>query len=273
MVCWLRIDKGWEMVHSIPMVDLQNLSLLLIQLSNLWLQSPCRYNEQAQQEWDNTRSTITHEKTKPCLQWNPYDFTGCLAHVEVTETVGSSDTTCIVGYFIHNKACKQAVLKHLPVYEVVLAQLALFLFSTPTGNWATHAGYKLPEEGVAMWWARILERSYPWSIAGLKEEYVHLATLTSVNSQLELQIDCKCWPWCNLCFYIKLRGSLWAAFEWCNHNHHESWNQTPYISQGKLDAGWHVEKLVLWGIWSVGSPLTRLSCRERRSKRAHKWAE
>ena len=130
MVCWLRIDKGWETVHSIPMVDLWNLSLLLIQLSNLWLQSSCGYNEQAQQERDNTRSTISHEKAKPCMWWNSYDFTGCLAHVEVTETVGSGDTTRIVGYFIHKKACEQAILKHLPViplhnhvYEAALAQL------------------------------------------------------------------------------------------------------------------------------------------------------
>jgi hypothetical protein len=130
MVCWLRIDEGWETVHSIPMVDLRNLSLLLIQLSNLWLRSSCGYNEQARQEWDNTRSTISHEKTKPCVRQNPYDFTGCLAHIEVTETVGGGDTTRIVGYFIHNKACEQAVLKRLPViplhnhvYEVVLAQL------------------------------------------------------------------------------------------------------------------------------------------------------
>ena len=185
--------------------------------------------------------------------------------------------------------------------------IALFLFSTPTGNQATHAGYNTAilqkllmqckmhlsqptkeftlfvvimdtdtkEHGalITVWpavclllckfhlhqcwtnnWKKVLWCGGPefWKdhiydqLHGLEEEYVHLATPTSVNSQLELQIDCKCWPQCSLCSYIKLRGSLWAAFEWCNHNHHESQNQTPYISLGKLDAGWHVERSE-WG--------------------------
>ena len=47
--------------------------------------------------------------------WNPYDFMDCLAYIEVTETVGGGDTTHIISYFIHNKACKQAALKHLPI--------------------------------------------------------------------------------------------------------------------------------------------------------------
>ena len=60
----------------------------------------------------------------------PYDFTGCLAHVEVTERCSDGNVSRIAGYFSHNSLCQAAVLERLPaiplhehVYEVALKQL------------------------------------------------------------------------------------------------------------------------------------------------------
>jgi hypothetical protein len=61
---------------------------------------------------------------------NPYDFTGCLAHAELTERASDGAVSTVVGYFIHNESCQQSVMKRLPpvplhphVYEIALAQL------------------------------------------------------------------------------------------------------------------------------------------------------
>jgi hypothetical protein len=61
---------------------------------------------------------------------NPYDFTGCLAHAELTEQASDGAVSTVVGYFIHNESCQQSVMKRLPpvplhphVYEIALAQL------------------------------------------------------------------------------------------------------------------------------------------------------
>lgn len=72
----------------------------------------------------------------------PYDFTGCLAHVEITERVSDGKVTRIAGHFSHNSKCTNSVLKRLPavplhehVYEVALEQLesgAKFVSIIPT---------------------------------------------------------------------------------------------------------------------------------------------
>lgn len=61
---------------------------------------------------------------------NPYDYTGCLAHVELTEREGDGIVTRVVGVLEHNDACLKSVMTRLPavplhshVYEVALSQL------------------------------------------------------------------------------------------------------------------------------------------------------
>ncbi|KAF7972050.1 hypothetical protein HWV62_19189 [Athelia sp. TMB] len=61
---------------------------------------------------------------------NPYDFTGCLAHAEITERESDGAVTRIVGILEHMEACARASIVRLPpvplhphVYEVALEQL------------------------------------------------------------------------------------------------------------------------------------------------------
>ena len=88
-------------------------------------------------------SRNTTERRKKCSkkhvkstgkEWtrrNPYDFTGCLVHAEVTERESDNAVSQIVGYFEHNSECQQSVIKRIPavplhphVYELALAQLS-----------------------------------------------------------------------------------------------------------------------------------------------------
>ncbi|KZT18813.1 hypothetical protein NEOLEDRAFT_1173364 [Neolentinus lepideus HHB14362 ss-1] len=74
---------------------------------------------------------IAEDKGTPSnARHNPYDFTGCLAHVEITECDSDGAVSRIMGYLCHNDECKSSVLKripaiplHLHVYEVALEQL------------------------------------------------------------------------------------------------------------------------------------------------------
>ncbi len=79
-------------------------------------------------------SVTTRDVTfKADRQWQrkaAYDFTGCLAHVDVTYNDTESLILRIVGYLQHNEACLQATMKRFPsiplhehVYEVALRQL------------------------------------------------------------------------------------------------------------------------------------------------------
>jgi hypothetical protein len=42
---------------------------------------------------------------------NPYNFTGCLAHVEVTELESNSTVTSIVGHLEHDPSCQMSVMQ------------------------------------------------------------------------------------------------------------------------------------------------------------------
>jgi hypothetical protein len=60
----------------------------------------------------------------------PFDFTACLAHVEIIERTSNGEISRVTGNFTHNEACQSAILKRLPavplhehVYEVALDQL------------------------------------------------------------------------------------------------------------------------------------------------------
>ena len=77
--------------------------------------SDCGYNH-----------TVVGHKTRH----NPVDFTGCLAHAEVTYTAESQKILRIRGYFEHNDACKTAQIQRFPpntlhpsVFKLALDQL------------------------------------------------------------------------------------------------------------------------------------------------------
>jgi len=61
---------------------------------------------------------------------NPYEFTGCLAHAELTERDSDGQVTQIFGIFNHNPGCEASIMSRIPavplhphVYEVALEQL------------------------------------------------------------------------------------------------------------------------------------------------------
>ena len=69
-------------------------------------------------------------KNKSWRRRVPYKYTGCLAHVEITERSSNGEISRVMGYFLHNEGCREAVLIQLPaiplhehVYEVALNQL------------------------------------------------------------------------------------------------------------------------------------------------------
>ena len=66
----------------------------------------------------------------PVPHRNPYDFTGCIAHAEITERNSNGQVVQIVGVLDHNEGCQSAQMARLPsiplhphVYEVALDQL------------------------------------------------------------------------------------------------------------------------------------------------------
>ena len=61
---------------------------------------------------------------------NPYDFTGCITHAEITEHDSDGQVMRIVGVLDHSEGCQSAQMACLPsiplhphVYEVALDQL------------------------------------------------------------------------------------------------------------------------------------------------------
>ncbi|TFK45583.1 hypothetical protein OE88DRAFT_1649201 [Heliocybe sulcata] len=98
------------------------------------LQCACGYHTDARQQHDMKKcdpsGELDHADPKPWERRNPYDYTGCLAHIEITDRVSDGAVLCIVGYFQHNTECEAATMKRLPavplhphVYEVALQQL------------------------------------------------------------------------------------------------------------------------------------------------------
>ncbi|EIM80782.1 uncharacterized protein STEHIDRAFT_115633 [Stereum hirsutum FP-91666 SS1] len=93
------------------------------------VQCACGYNTAARQQ----RVTVQQKKTNPQDPWSrhaPYDFTGCLAHADVTYS-DQNVVTRVVGILDHNDECREACLVRYPavplhphVLEVALAQLA-----------------------------------------------------------------------------------------------------------------------------------------------------
>ena len=65
--------------------------------------------------------------------WNrkaPYDFTGCLAHMDLTYRLASNQVLRVTGILTHNEECCERVMRRLPpiplhdhVWQVALQQL------------------------------------------------------------------------------------------------------------------------------------------------------
>ncbi|KAG8942887.1 hypothetical protein FRC03_002837, partial [Tulasnella sp. 419] len=117
-------------------------------------QCACGYSTHARQDVERTRkekkvmkvrmqddapSSLRTQPTKPDLSgptprlWDrhmAYDFTGCLAHADITFCPADHQVLRIMGYFTHNEGCQKAKIERLPpiplhpqVYEIALQQL------------------------------------------------------------------------------------------------------------------------------------------------------
>ena len=93
------------------------------------LLSACGYDPNARQEQEKKKKGDP-VPTKDSEHHVPFNFTGCLAHVEITELRSNGQISRIAGYVVHNEGCKSLLLKQLPavplhdhIYEVALDQL------------------------------------------------------------------------------------------------------------------------------------------------------
>ena len=85
------------------------------------------------QHEESHETTAAQSSKKDWERRAPYDFTGCLAHVDITSVQadsGSRSITRIIGYPVHNAECTEAKIKRFPsiplhphVREIALRQL------------------------------------------------------------------------------------------------------------------------------------------------------
>lgn len=93
--------------------------------------SSAGFDTEARRITDKRRNpTRSSESSRSGQRRNPYDFTGCLAHADITERVSDGQVTRIIGVFEHNQGCRNSVMTRIPavplhphVYEVALEQL------------------------------------------------------------------------------------------------------------------------------------------------------
>lgn len=92
------------------------------------LRSSCGYDPKARQDKEKHKQGLALGTS--CDRRVPYKFTGCLAHVEITERESDGEVSRITGNFNHNKSCQSALLDRLPaiplhehVFEVAIEQL------------------------------------------------------------------------------------------------------------------------------------------------------
>lgn len=95
----------------------------------MFLSSACGYYPKARRERDK-KTKGDPVPTKDIERRVPFDFTACLAYVEITELQSNGQISRIAGYLVHNEGCKNSLLKRLPavplhdhVYELALDQL------------------------------------------------------------------------------------------------------------------------------------------------------
>ena len=93
---------------------------------NSIFQSACGYDPSARRDREKKKKGEPLP-TKESERRVPFDFTGCLAHVEITELTSNGKVSRIAGYLSHNDGCRSALLKRLPavplhdhVYEMAL---------------------------------------------------------------------------------------------------------------------------------------------------------
>ncbi|KAJ3869202.1 hypothetical protein EV359DRAFT_76897 [Lentinula novae-zelandiae] len=116
------LENRWTAQYSVKWVcGMQEQKRTLFQCS-------CGYHVQARQEREVEKGA--NRKPENWQRRVPYPFTGCLAHIEVTERVGDGAISRIAGFPEHNGPCQTAVLERVPriplhehVYEVALEQL------------------------------------------------------------------------------------------------------------------------------------------------------
>ena len=99
----------------------------LLSNSCLTLHSSSGFNSESRRNHDEHSHNAL---SVPVPRRNPYDFTGCIAHAEITERDSDGQVARIVGVLDHNEGCQSAQMARLPsiplhphVYEVALDQL------------------------------------------------------------------------------------------------------------------------------------------------------
>lgn len=100
--------------------------------------SSCGYNTSARQQAQQLRlkgpagrPKSSRDSTEAWKRRGPYDFSGCLAHINITFDEKENSIQRIIGYLDHNKECLEMFMSRIPaisihphVIEVALAQLA-----------------------------------------------------------------------------------------------------------------------------------------------------
>jgi hypothetical protein len=92
--------------------------------------STCGYNTLARQDADKKNKKGQHTEGGQWTRCAPYDFTGCLAHADITYDERSGEILRIIGFLEHNADCRLSIMKRMPsiplhphVVEVALEQL------------------------------------------------------------------------------------------------------------------------------------------------------
>src|SRR5882762_7587879 len=91
--------------------------------------STCGYNTEARQHARTKQKTASQSSASGCIA--PYDFTGCLAHADITYIEATTQVCRTVGHLEHNEQCRGSFLRRIPavplhphVIEVALKQLS-----------------------------------------------------------------------------------------------------------------------------------------------------
>ncbi|KAI0056510.1 hypothetical protein BV25DRAFT_1893981 [Artomyces pyxidatus] len=105
-------------------------------MRRILVQCTCGYATSARQEFfeKQKKSRPPQPSSSNSQAWTraaPYDFTGCLAHADITYNELSGAVSRVVGYLVHNDRCEAAKMTRVPriplhthVVQVALQQLA-----------------------------------------------------------------------------------------------------------------------------------------------------
>ncbi|KAF9031723.1 hypothetical protein BDP27DRAFT_1455783 [Rhodocollybia butyracea] len=172
---------------------------------------------------------------------NPYQFTGCLAHVEIVERIQDGAVTSICGVFVHNKGCDKSVIQRTPeiplhehVYEEALKQLQ---------NGASITA--IQEKNCAMINEKLYRDMDTYNPASANVRYLFLqsdhATLYQKASK-ELGVDARLQP--KAVFHYSARAEAEDRFEVCI--------STPEMDEGANKYAHH-SQVILDGTFGVCS--------------------